>query len=507
MTETSDIFLNGDRLDLTGFDESGKTAQWTETHISWVVLTDRHAFKIKKPVRFGFLDFSTLDKRKNFCEREFSLNSVFSPELYLGVVSLSSVNEKIRLTQSGEEPVEYAVKMKRFDSNALYRTRIENNRLTLAELESLAEAVAGIHRLTAAADPESDFGTLERFIYWNNENFDAIRERIDDDKSLSRVMGLQAFMNDFIHNNESLLKARKDDGFIRDCHGDLHLGNVIWSHGQARLFDRIEFNDELRFIDVINDIAFTVMDLFYYRRSDLAWQFLNRYLRQTGDYAGILLVGMYGAYRALVRAKVTLLTNDQDNGTTGIPPDFLRHLDIAEKMIRCGDSGASHVTLTITCGLSGSGKSYCAGRLSGEWGAVIVQSDVERKRMAGLDAREPGKDRITEGLYSRQSSDNVYQKLITIADQVLADGYPVIVDAAFLRRSDRDRFRSLAARHKVPFSILFCQASPETLRQRIIDRTGKGDPSDATIEVLEHQLITAELPAEDEAVYIDMRCN
>jgi uncharacterized protein len=469
-----------------------------ETHISWVVLTGDYAYKIKKPVNLGFVDFSTLARRKKFCEQEYRLNSAFSPHLYVGVLEIRELpNGSILVGADDGLVVDYAVKMHQFDQAALFSDMLLRDRLEVRHVEALAGRIADIHRNAPHADRVSGFGSATQIQYWSDENLEQIGRRLTDPATRSRIETLRQSVRALQCQYEALFEARRHGGFVRDCHGDLHLGNILWLRGQAQVFDRIEFNDELRWIDVINDIAFTAMDFFHMNRADLGWCFINRYLGESGDYDGAVLLGFFMSYRALVRAKVALLAAGDDAASmSGAYAGFTSHLDLAEGLVNPREP-----TLVITCGLSGSGKTTQALRRIPD-GAIVIRSDVERKRMAGLGAHESSGDSIDSGIYSPEMNRRVYDRLLDLANKLLESGFSVVIDAAFLRRAERDRFRTLARRRRVDFELLYCHASPEELRKRIVDRLEKDSVSEATLAVLERQIATAELPDDEEILHL-----
>lgn len=466
-----------------------------ETHISWVILTGEFAYKIKKPVSFGFLDFSTLEYRKRDCAREFQLNRAFSAHLYLGVVEIRETpDHRLRVANSEGRVVEYAVKMRQFPQEALFSRMLDRGGLEPGHVEGLAERMAVLHERASAAAPESGYGGVEQVGYWSEENLSRIDAIVAAGPNRTRFLRLRDAVRAHFSDLEPILEQRVEQGRIRDCHGDLHLGNILWLDGRVQLFDRIEFNDALRWIDVINDIAFTVMDLGHRGRDDLALRFVNRYLRNGGDYAGLHVLPFYRCYRALVRAKVALLgCDDARRASVGDEPGFLSHLVIAERSLK-----RDMPSLTITCGLSGSGKTTRAMSDAQKIGAIVIHSDVERKRLHGLAPEESSGNGLNAGIYASGVSATVYRRLAELAGEITASGYPVIVDAAFLRRADRQRFRSLAKERGIPFRILYCEAPADELRRRIVSRLAAGDVSEATVEVLESQLKSAELPGDDE---------
>lgn len=445
-----------------------------QTHISWVLLTGPFAYKFKKPVNLGFLDFSTLELRRHFCEEELRLNRRFAPELYLEVVTITGSDKQPVLNGDGP-PIEYAVKMKQFPQSAQLDEVLANNKLTARHIDSLADAVAVFHQHAEQAGKEMLYGQTGEVYRPVAENFAHIRRISGLAQYESRLKTLEAWCRATFEQLANLIQKRKEYGFIREGHGDMHLRNMALLNEKMILFDCLEFNPGLRWIDVINDIAFLLMDLDDRQQSPLAWRFLNRYLERTGDYEGVRLLGFYKVYRALVRAKVDAirlgqphLTRQEQDKTHN---DFLGYLALAESY-----TCKSSPVLILTRGVSGTGKTTYTQPLLQNMGAIRIRSDVERKRLYSGET----------DLYSKEITQQVYEHLAGLAQELLPAGYHVIVDATFIDIKQISLFESLAGRLDIPFRILEFTARPDTLRRRITQR--ERDYSDATIEVLEKQL-------------------
>ena len=299
----------------------GEAVEVVETHISWVLLAGDYAYKIKKAVNLGFLDFSTLEKRRFYCAEELRLNRRLAPDLYLEVVPIAGSADHPVLNGPGPA-IEYAVKMRRFPQACLLDQVLLRGELTPETIDAIARRIADFHGRTAIADNESPFGTPERAHLPVAENFAQIRPRLRDNEDLIRLDELERWSEREYQARFNALAARKARGLIRECHGDLHLGNMALLDGEAVPFDCIEFSDNLRWIDVISEAAFLAMDLQDRGRPDLARRFLNAYLEQTGDYEGLEVLRYYLVYRAMVRAKVACIRAGQD-GTVCRPLDAI----------------------------------------------------------------------------------------------------------------------------------------------------------------------------------------
>ncbi len=470
-----------------------------ETHISWILLTGRYVYKLKKPVNFGFVDFSTLEKRRFFCQEELRLNRRLAPEWYLDVVPITGSVDRPRWRGTGPA-IEYAVKMRQFPHDARLDLVLARGELTPARLDALVDAVADFHGRSAVAGPGTPFGTPDRVAERIRENLVTIQERAMAPADQPRI---QELVRESEAGHTVLAKtfaARKRDGFIRECHGDLHLGNVAWVDDGPLIFDCIEFNEDLRWIDVMSEIAFLVMDLTDRGATALAHRALNAYLEATGDYAGLRVFAYYHAYRALVRAKVACLAWSQAG-----PDDAARARFVGEYrgylVLASRSSPAGPAFLAITCGVSGSGKTTVAQAVVEELGAIRIRSDVERKRLFGLPPHARTGAGLDEGLYAPDAGVRTYARLAELARAVLDAGFPVVVDAAFLTAAQRRTLRAVAELRRVPFVILEVRASEAELRARVAKRAGEGrDASDANLAVLSRQLLTREPLEDDERV-------
>jgi hypothetical protein len=460
-----------------------------ETHISYVLLTGEFAYKIKKAVDLGFLDFTTLEKRRLFCDEELRLNSRFARDLYLEVVPICGTPGSPRVAGDGD-PIEFAVKMREFPQQALAERVLARGELTSLHIDALAECVADFHARAQPARDNDPYGAPEAIWAATAQNFAQIRNLQPRASCLPVVDQLEAWSREEHSRRREAFIGRRREGWVRECHGDLHLGNIVLLDGRPRLFDCIEFNPELRWLDVMNEAAFLVMDLRASARPDLAARFLNAYLEATGDYGGLSVLRYYLVYRAMVRAKIGLMRARQlQPGAAEAPAveaQFGRYLTLAKD---CARTPAPFIV--ITHGLSGSGKTTLSQSLLEITGAIRIRSDVERKRLHGLTPTQSARTSIGEGLYGTDATEATYLRLLDLARRIIEAGHGVIVDATFLQRSQRERFRSLAARAGVPFAIVDFTAGEDALRSRILARRDRGgDASDADLAVLEHQLRT-----------------
>ena len=493
--QTTETRIVDGLLDPKLYPHPSTNVELIETHISWVLLTGLRAYKIKKPVNLGFVDFTTLERRKHFCEEEIRLNRRLAPDLYLDVVPITGSIQHPQI--DGEGPaIEYAVRMRQFDKTQVL-TALPPEELTVARIEQLADDCAAFHGTAESVAPDSHFGTPEANFKPVVENLAAMGNC--DESICEKVCDLRERVDFLFGRLIHSFKERKLNGRVRECHGDLHLGNMFLQDERIEIFDGIEFNDSFRWIDVISDIAFLVMDLTVRGHRDLANRFLNRWLEQTGDYDGLNVLSYFCSYRAAVRAKVDVIRIHQPDVAFSeqrhLAHDCCDYLKLAQQyLIRHPPS------LTITMGLSGSGKTTITDRMIDTTNVIRIRSDVERKRMHGLGLMETSDQELKSRMYSELSTAAVYDRLKHLAATVIDAGNPVVVDATFLKRSQRQSFARLAESLGVPFSIIHCQASESILRERIRKRQAKAnDASEAGENVLDAQLKIIELPDSPEA--------
>ena len=457
-----------------------------ETHISRIFLAGDFAYKLKKPVNLGFLDFSTLDQRLHFCREELRLNRRFSPQLYLEVCRVGGRPEQPEL---GKSPaLDYLVKMRRFPCQAQLDRMLQSGQLSSEMIESFADRLADLHQVAAVADDNTEFGTAAEVGAPLRENFSQLAPLLPSGSMVAQLQALEFWSLSACERLGKILQQRKLQGYIRECHGDLHLANMVWWQEQPLLFDCIEFNENLRWIDVINDIAFLAMDLDDRGEEVFGWCFLNAYFQQTGDYQGIELLNFYKVYRALVRAKVACLRLHQSMLDPEKKMEALRltqsYLDLASNYLQ-----PQQPQLIITHGLSGSGKSTFVRALAPRCAAIRIHSDIERKRLTGLEASAQSHSRPGSGLYSATGTAVTYDRLRQIAEIILRSGVSVLVDATFLKLQQRQQFQQLAKSLALPFRILDFPLPEKELRRRIeLRQLQPGQISEATLEILSLQL-------------------
>ena len=456
-----------------------------ETHISHVYLTGDFAYKLKKPLQNPFLDYRTLEARKRYCNQELDLNRRFAPDLYLEVVAIARDRAGWNLEGRGEV-CEYAVRMREFSQDALLLTQLRAGLLSEKQMRSLGAELARIHqaapRLGELASP---FGTAAQVAQDSLDNVTALQHLVP-----AGMRELVETLAGRIDRQGQCLKQviadRRAAGLVRECHGDLHLGNLIWHAGRVQLFDGIEFNEAFRWIDVMSDLAFVLMDLEEHQQAGLANLLLNVYLEESGDFDGLRVLTFYKVYRAMVRAKVAALRAGQQvaGEQQRCWEEVGTYLDYAKSALelRCP-------SLVMTHGVSGSGKTYQTEPLLHQPGVIRIRSDVERKRMEELNGAARVACKPGEGLYSAANKNAVYEHLRQLAEVVLRAGWTVVLDATFLLAENRLPFFQLATQLHVPIKILHFEAAEKVLRARLQERGQRGDDaSDAGWDVLQAQL-------------------
>jgi len=465
-----------------------------ETHISVVLLTGQYAYKLKKPLDMGFLDFSTLARRKHFCKEEIRLNRRLAPDLYLDMVPVTGTPNLPVVDGSGT-PIEYLVCMRQFDPEQQLDKLLARGELTTDYIDAVVARIAAFHSHATPVDQNSSFGKPESIYAPMQQNFDQLYPLIEEPKRRSQLQRLEHWSRQEFERLSPLLVKRRENGFVRECHGDMHLGNMALLDGNIAIFDGIEFNDDFRWIDVANEIAFFVMDLESRGASKLANRALNAWIELTGDYNALPIMRFYQTYRAMVRAKIASIRLGQDSLSEDEREETLaayqRYADLAEYYTASRECG-----LIIMHGFSGSGKTTLSAQAVEELGMVRLRSDVERKRLCGLDPEAASHSEIDQELYSQEMNERTYKALELYANLALSGGFSVIIDASFLDKKRRYQFSNFTKAQKVPFLILDVQAPEKQLRHRLDNR--KGDASEANAKVLDWQLSQADPLGPDE---------
>jgi aminoglycoside phosphotransferase family enzyme/predicted kinase len=458
-----------------------------QTHISAIFLAGERVYKVKKPVNFGFLDFTTLEKRKFFCQQEVDLNRRLAGDFYLGVVEICSHEGRISIGDGPGEVIEYAVKMKRLPPNCQMDQVLAKGELTLEVVKKIAAKIAHFHA-QAATNPEiSSFGEIQTVRANVEENF------AQTEKYVGKVL-TPGLYRETIDANRLLLdrqlplfQGRILRGKIRDCHGDLHLQHICLGP-EIIIFDCIEFNQRFRYSDVAADIAFLLMDMDFHGHPLLSATLASHYLRITEDWPLFLLLDFYKSYRAYVRAKVASFRLDDPN----IPlPEKGSALEEARRYYSLSHSYARRMNrpiLVITGGLMGTGKSTIARSLARALGWEWLRVDVLRKELAQVSPLEHRFEAFKQGLYSPDFSGQTYEILFHRARTLLGQGKTVLLDGSFKRQSDRKNALGLARDAHADFLLIECRCADEEIKRRLAQRSQeKSEPSDGRWEIFAHQ--------------------
>lgn len=452
----------------------GEGVRHIETQISHVFLTGDRVYKLKKAIAPGFLDYTSVENRRAAAETELAINRRTAPDIYLAVEPVRRVDDAFATGDGAGEIVDWLVVMRRFDQDDLFDALANDGRLTAAHVRDLADALADLH---ARAERRPDKGGLAGMRHHYKAPLEALRKAGTLPFDRDALERLGARLGDALDRLGPRLEARRRHGRVLHGHGDLHLGNACLFKGRATLFDAIEFSDDIACGDALYDAAFTVMDLLAHERRDLAALFLNRYLEATNDYSGLACLPVFIAVRALVRTMSNALAGSDDKAAHA-----QTYFDLACAALDW-EIGPCAVAIG---GFSGTGKSTIAASLAPHLapgpGGVHLRSDGIRKRLAGYSPE----DRLPEDAYSRDVNRRTYLRLERNARRALLAGWPAVLDATFTRPDSRSRLADMAQSLRVPFTGLWLEAGPDTLRRRVAGR--KADASDADLAVLERQL-------------------
>ncbi len=450
-----------------------------QTHASYVLLTGDFAYKLKKPVNFGFLDYSTIENRQHFCQEELRLNQRTAKELYLEVLPIAKIGSKYQLGNDGEI-VDYAVKMVQFPQANLLSNMFVAGTIALTDIEEMGKVVAEFHSRASTSEYISSFGKIDCIKMSIDDNYRQTEKYLDRAHTQQQYLETKAYTDRFLAENVQLFEERITGGFIRECHGDLHLRNICRWHDRILLFDCIEFNEPFRLVDTMYDVAFAVMDLEARGRKDFANRFLNTYAEQTGDWEGLQVLPMYLSRQAYVRAKVTSFLLDD----LGVPAaERETAVTTASDYYRQAWAYTRRQPgrLIMLSGLSGAGKSTVGRQIAGSINAIHLRSDAVRKHLGKIPLLSKGDD----SLYTPEMTAKTYDRVLELGAKLAVSGFTVVLDAKYDRRQLRGAVIDLAQDRGIPLQIIHCTAPASVLRDRLLQRTG--DIADATVDLLASQ--------------------
>jgi aminoglycoside phosphotransferase family enzyme/predicted kinase len=463
-------------------DLTGKV-KLVQTQMSFVFLTDSYVYKVKKPVNLGYLDYTTLEKRKFYCQKEVELNRRLCPDIYLDVVPVTRHQGDFFIAGQGKA-IEYAVKMRRLPQELMMDTLLASNQVSSEMITKLAQKLATFHEQAETNKRISIFGSLDTISQNTNENFSQTEKYIGKTTSSKNYRHIKAYTDNFLKENAPLFRKRIKDGRIKDCHGDLHAAHICFTNGIC-IYDCIEFNDRFRYADVASEVAFLAMDLDHYGRADLSRLFVSSYISLSRDRELLEMLTFYKCYRAYVRGKVESFKLDDPYITEEEREETLKkasgYFDLAFSYVKLAPS------LLITAGLVGSGKSALAQALAKRLGLVVISSDVTRKRLASIPETEHRFEEFDVGIYSPEFSRKTYNTMLSEAESILREGGSAIIDASFIKAEERLKAKRLAQELNTNFFVLECTLDEELTRKRLIERLKQGSVSDGRWEIFSQQ--------------------
>ncbi len=470
-------------LEPKAYPEKAGRIELMQTQMSFVFLTDEFVYKVKKPVDLGYLDYTTLEKRRFFCQKELELNRRLCPETYLGVVPVTRDKGAIRIGGRGEA-IEYAVKMRRLPQEKMLNVLLANNGVTAEMIIEVAWKLAAFHQKAETNAEIGAFGEIKAITGNTDENFAQTEKYVGKTISEDSYRHIKEYTDGFIQKNTPLFNKRVKEGRIRDCHGDLHAAHICFANGIC-IYDCIEFNDRFRYCDVASEMAFLAMDLDHYGRADLSRSLIRAYVSESGDRELLELLGFYKGYRAYVRGKVEsfklddpYIADDEKIKTLAIAASYF---DLARAYTR------SKPALFITVGLVGTGKTTLAQALARRLGLVVISSDVTRKGLAGIPVTEHRFEDFYGGIYSAELSRRTYDKMFSMAGAVLGEGGAVVLDASFIRAEERLSAKRLAQEAGADFFIIECRLDEKNIKERLVQRLKGETISDGRWEIYQPQ--------------------
>jgi aminoglycoside phosphotransferase family enzyme/predicted kinase len=464
------------------------SVQLLQTHISYVALTGTFAYKVKKPVNFGFLDFSTLDKRKYYCEEELRLNRRLCPEMYLDVIPITRTNGSLELNGSGPI-VEYALKMREFPQENIMTNMLLSDHITEETIDLLCSLLIDFYTAQEPTKEITKYGEIPAVKQNIDENFEQTKPMINITVPKDTFWYIKDAAARFFERKKEVFGRRMKEGKILDCHGDLHSGNIVVTDEHIHIFDCIEFNDRFRFCDVASDICFLAMDLDFLNFPYLSSYLICRYVEKSADEGIFSVLNFYKSYRAFVRGKVHgFQLNDphiDQEKKKSVVTAAQKYFELSRyyAALFSLDLQTKKPVLFLVSGLSGTGKSTIARKIAVDYHATLINTDVVRKEIAGIDQFERHHEKIDSGLYDPRLVDDTYEQVMKRAADVLKNGGNVVLDATFQKKKYRQMAQHIALKHHTRIVIVQCICPDEVVKKRLEDRVKKKSVSDGRWEV------------------------
>ncbi|MFH1101419.1 MAG: AAA family ATPase [Methanobacteriota archaeon] len=468
-----------------------------QTHISFVALTGSYAYKVKKPVNFGFLDFSTLEKRKYFCEEELRLNRRLCPDVYLDVLPVTSEDDTLRLNGKGTV-VDYALKMNEFPQENIMTNLLQKGRITEETIEHICSILVDFYAKEKRSPEIDEYGKLAAVKQNIDENFKQTTSVVDVTIPNKTYQFLKDANAEYFKKKSEVFDQRIREERIHDCHGDLHSGNIVVSGKKIFIFDCIEFNKRFRFCDVASDIGFLAMDLDYQNQPYLSSYLINCYREKSGDTSLFTVLNFYKSYRAYVRGKVLGFQLSDPHVESARKQEIVstagKYFALSEYYARLFSLDVSHPKslLFVVSGLTGTGKSTVAAKIAVDYHACQINTDVVRKQRAGVDVFERHHDQFNTGLYDPRNVDATYTSVIEEARKRLVKGENVVLDATFQKQKYRELARMLAQDTGSMLILVYCRCPDAVVKHRLLERVKKKSISDGRWEIYLRQKETFE---------------
>ena len=487
-----------DHLQKPAFYGPGVTSvQLLQTHISYVALTGTYAYKVKKPVNFGFLDFSTLDKRKYFCEEELRLNKRLSPEIYLDVLPITKTDSTLELNGQGTI-VDYALKMKEFPQEQIMTNMLQRGAITEEIIDDLCNRLIAFYSTQQPTEEITKFGEAQAVKQNIDENFEQTKPMIGITVPKDTFLYIKDAAARFFEQRKDVFERRMNGGRILDCHGDLHSGNIVISDHTIQIFDCIEFNERFRFIDVASDVGFLAMDLDFLNHPYLSSHLIQDYIEKSGDRGIHEVLNFYKSYRAYVRGKVHGFQLNDPHIDPEIKKEIVKnakkYFDLSQYYTELFSRDLQTVIplVFVVSGLTGTGKSTIARKIAVDYHAAQINTDIVRKEDAGIEKYERHHDQFHTGLYSPENIDKTYEQVMDLAAMHLRKKENVVLDATFQRKQYRDMAHDIARAHHATLVLIFCTCPDQVVKQRLEERLKKKSVSDGRWEIYRQQKKTFE---------------